>query len=224
MSNAFQRLMGRAPKQFAGTMPLNLKPSLDPGALVHFWYPERDGVETVEQTDPSFARRLKDTSRDLRMVRPPAGAPIPGRPWLMWYRKAAVTYHLCPGWLLLFVWRDRSGTPLPLDDRIFANLYRISAATFGGAEKYFDSIVATLKADKQRSEDQDRANTEAKKKEFMASRRISTAGRGNKFARHHDGTIVPSRGERNWFRETEYRNMPGEMQKAAKERLARRRG
>lgn len=223
MSDAFQRVMGRQPTTLrGGTLPLNLKSALDVGALPHFWYPDRDGVEDVSAVDKAFARRLHDTSADLRMVRPPAGAPIPGRPWLMWYRKSAITYHLCPGWSLLFVWREANGTPLPLDDRIFANLYRISAAAFGDAEAYFDSIVKKLKDDKQRSKDQDKANTDAKRREMMASRRISTAGKGNKFALHHDGTIVPSRSEQNWVRENAARSMPGEMAKAARERRERR--
>lgn len=203
-------------------MKVQAPTALDPGALVHYWYPGRDGVETITQHHKDFAQRLADTSRELMLVRPPAGAPMPSHPWLMWMRKPAVKHPLCPGWLLLFVWQDVNKVPLPLDDRIFANLYRISAGAFGGAEKYFDSVCKTIIADKARAAKQDKDNTDAKRKEVFASRKISTAGRGNKFALHHDGTILPSRSEMNWVRENEMRRMPGEQAKALRERLAKR--
>lgn len=213
--------MGRNPGRIPyGKMqlPPTAKP-LEPGALYHYWHPNRDGVERAPK---DFAARLASVHRDLAVCRPPMGAPTDSHCWLMWYRVARVTHHLSPGWLLLFCWQEPNLTLLPLDDRIFANLYRISAQAFGGAVGYFESIVKKITDEKAAITQTDKDRTDAGRRDYMQFRRIKNIGRGNKFAMHHDGTVVPSRSESNWVREGAMRHMPAEHAKAIRDRALKR--
>jgi len=172
---------------------------LDPGALIHFWHPDREGAE---QAPAEFRRELALVHEDLAIVRPPPGAPLPTpRKWLVWYRKPTIRHPLCPGWLLLFVWPPDPYDPIPLDNRIFANLYMIDARRFGNGGQYFDRIVAGLERDKARKDARDKQYRQDRVRDYWESTKIKNIGAGNKFALHHDGTIVPSRGERAWTAE-----------------------
>lgn len=211
------RLPGRGQ---AMTAPVAKIAPLPAEAMYHFWYPGREGVE---RCPADFATELTAFHPDLTIVRPPMRAPTPTHPWLVWYRKPSVTYWLSPGWVLLFAWQLRDGTPLPLDNRIFANLYRISAMTFGNGVKYFDSIVATLKAEKAAREQADENYRHDRSADYFEYTKIKSSGKGNKFALHHDGTIVPGRGERNWLADRGDRAMPGEVAAEAQQKRAIRR-
>lgn len=191
-------------------MPVVAGKPLEPAVLYHYWHPDREGVEPCPKP---FASELRAFHQDLAICRPPGQAPTISRPWLVWYRKPAVTHKLSPGWLLLFVWQTRQLQPLPLDSRIFANLYSISRMAFPSGAAYFDSVVKTMQADKAQALAKDKSNVDAQKREYMQHRKITNIGRGNKFALHHDGSIVPSRGEANWTRDTEMQRMPGELAK-----------
>lgn len=217
---AFKRALGRNPQRVPyARMPVpSSNTPLDPGALYHYWYPGREGVEPCPK---DFLQRLSEFHRDLAICRPPAGAPMPSKPWLVWYRKSAITHWLSPGWLLLFVWQDVDRTPLPLDNRVFANLYRISAMQFGSGAAYFDSVVKTMQQEKAAVDATDKANTDAQRREYLQHRKISNIGRGNKFSLHHDGGVVPSRGESNWLAENEMRTMPGALAKKLKDNRKR---
>src|SRR5262245_8698120 len=129
---SFQQAMGRAPMRvpYARLQPATPTP-LPPEALYHFWHPEREGVEPCPDW---FVDRLASVHRDLRVVRPPANAPLASHAWLVWFKQPRITHWLSPGWQLLFVWQQREEidgqtrlTPLPLDERVLANLYGISA-------------------------------------------------------------------------------------------------
>lgn len=217
-TDAFRRAMGRNPGRVPyGRVPIQTPAALPPAALYHYWYPGRDGVEPCP---PDFAADLTRVHADLAICRPPGQAPTVSRPWLVWYRKPSITHWLSPGWMLLFVWQTKELEPLPLDGRVFANLYTISTMAFGSASAYFDSIVKTMKADKDRIKKTDKSNTDAKRREFLASRRIKNIGRGNKFALHHDGSVVPSRGEANWTRERELQSLPSELANKVRDQRA----
>lgn len=209
--------MGRLPRRMplAQSTPHRNLPPLPPAALYHYWHPDRDGVEPCPAW---FARRLTTVHHDLAICRPPGQAPTVSRPWLVWYRKPEVTHWISPGWILLFCWQTEDKTPLPLDDRVLANVYSISAMHFGSARAYFDSVVATLLRDKERSQQQDKDLTDAKRRDFFQSMKIKNIGRGNKFALHHDGTVLPSRNEQNWSNELELSMLPGEQAKALRDR------
>ncbi len=220
----FKRAVGRVPGRvpFAKYRPETPKP-LDPGALYHYWHPERDGVEACP-TD--FARELAHIHADLRICRPPMGAPCVSHPWLVWMRQPRIQHHLSPGWQLLFAWQERTEPegkivlrPLPLDGRIFANLYRISVMHFGSARAYFDSIVKEIAAGKARVAKADHAYRHDRIKDFFQSTKIKNIGKGNKFALHHDGTVVPGRGEQNWLADQGTRNMPGEVARDVQQRM-----
>lgn len=208
--------------------PIATPKALPPEALYHYWYPGREGIEPCP-TD--FAVRLAEVHADLAIVKPPPQAPTPTRPWLVWYRKPAVTYWLSPGWLLLFAWQTRDGEPLPLDNRVFANLYRISAREFGSGVRYFDHIVAQMAAEKAAREKADTAYRHDRSDDYFEYTKIKSSGRGNKFALHHDGTILPGRGEANWLADRGLASMPGEVaaearakQETTRARASARRG
>lgn len=221
---AFRSLVGRDPGRvpFGTLQPKTPKP-LPPEALYHWWHPDRDGSEPCPK---HFDVQLKEVHKDLAICRPPANAPTASRAWIVWYRVPRITHYLCPGWQLLFVWQAKNEdnpqnvqlTPLPLDARIFANLMRVSAKQFGNAVKYFESVVATMKADKQKQNDEQKQYRDDRRKDYWQSTKIKNIGRGNKFALHHDGSVVPSRGEANWLADQGDRAMPGDVAKARKNR------
>lgn len=221
---AFRSIVGREPGAvpFARLQPATPKP-LPRESLYHYWYPAREGVEPAPRW---FADRLTDLHKDLACCRPPANAPTPSHAWLVWYKVDRVTHPLCPGWSLLFVWQDRSEdlkgaivlTPLPLDERVFANLYRISARKFGSGVKYFESVVKTMRDDKARRDAANQQYRDDRRKDYWQATKIKNIGAGSKFARHHDGTVVPSRAEANWLRERGDKDMPESVTKPRRER------
>lgn len=188
--------------------------ALTRAALPHYWYPERSGVEPCPK---DFAARLAAVHPDLRLVRPPARAPVAIRCWFLWTKKESVRHELCPGWWLLMAWQV-NGKPLPLDERLFAAIWHFDARNYKNAVEYFDRLIA--ERDRGRALEQKRYRTElqAQAKEFYDSLKISSAGRGNKFALHHDGTVVPSRGEIAWTKERSRLSLPSSVLREERER------
>jgi hypothetical protein len=180
-------------------------------ALDLWWYPERPGVELPPE---AFRRELEAISPLLAVCRPPPGAPLPRpRAWLVWMMKPSVTYVLCPGWFLLFDWRSDAGELWPCDNRILANIYRVSARQFGNAKKYFDHCVDEMERTKKAKEQALTNDNRDRRKDFSASTRITNIGRGNKFAKHHDGTIAPGRGHANWLADTRRLSLSGDVRR-----------
>ena len=230
MSNVktFQRHMQRKPgkvylrdKKGHLSAPFEIDPvkpykALPRAALFHYWHPDRTGVEPCP---PAFAATLHEIHPDLAITRPPMRAPTRTHCWLVWYRKPTIKHPLSPGWLLLFPWLDpATNEPIALDDRVLANIYMRSAIQFGNGKKYFEHCVAEMQRTEQRAEDLHQDDLHQRRKDFWNFTKISTAGRGNKFALHHDGTLLPSRNERNWINEIEYRRMPEESRREYKDR------
>lgn len=224
----FGQGLGRKPMKlgFGGDkipVPVDTDTSeMDAGGIDHFWHPERDGVE---QAPEWFARQLAEISPDVKMVRPPEAAPLyhRTRAWLLWYRCARVTHHLSPGWLMLRDWRDSKGEPLPLDSRVGSYLYSVSARAFGSAKKYFDHCVEEIARDKASREKSYTDDRQDRQSDFADSMQIKNIGSGSKSALHHDGTILPSRGERNWHAENRKRLIPSSVAKQEAEQAEMRR-
>lgn len=227
--HGFERAMGRSPRR-SPSFGIPVRPNLaaSPAILYQYWHPDREGVEAPPA---AFAAQLLAINPDLRACRPPARAPLPSRPWLVWYRRDRITHHLSPGWMLLFCWQERETDAegrtvtireLPLDNRVFANLYRISARAFGDASGYFASVVQRITADKRRIEDQQREYRHDRSNDLFEARKIKNIGRGSKFALHHDGSVVPSRGEANWSAENEQAMLPGDVLRQRREERERR--
>lgn len=194
---------------------------LDDGAMDHYWHPDREGVQ---QAPESFRAALAVISPDVVVVRPPEGAPLYyKRAWLVWYRKPAVTHYLSPGWLMLREWRDRHGAPLPLDERVFSYLYSVSARQFGSGKKYWDHCVAEMQRERCAKEKVHTDGNHDRTESMRQYWKIKNIGAGNKSALHHDGTVVPSRGQANWLAERRTRMIPGDVARdEAREREARR--
>lgn len=189
--------------------------NLPPAGLDHFWHPERDGVE---QAPEDFRRELAAVSDKLAVVRPPPGAPLTKkRAWLVWYRKPAIKHPLCPGWALMFDWRDAKEQPLPLDNRVLANIWMRSVSArgadgreLGGSIKYFEKIVADMARQRKGRELKHRNDRRDHQHAMQDFYRIKNIGRGNKFALHHD-SISASLGERLWRAQTARTRLPSEV-------------
>lgn len=207
-------LGGKSEAKFS--RPINLPKVKPRESMQHFWHPNRAGVEFAP---PDFLRRLQEMNPDLHCCRPPGNAPVDGgSAWLLWYKRARVTHPLCPGWLLLFAWRNDAGVPQQLDERVFAVLYGGSALKHGDGATYFKRCIEEKIADAKKARDRAYTNhRKAKQRELVTSRRINNLGSGSKFARHHDGSVVPSRGSLNWHLESRRRILPPELIKAEDE-------
>lgn len=209
-------LGGKSEETFG--VPINLPKVAPRESMEHYWHPNRAGVEHAPE---SFLVRLQEMNADLHCCRPPANAPVKdGSAWLLWYKRSRVTHALCPGWLLLFSWRNDAGVPQPLDERVFAVLYAGSALKHGDGATYFTRCVEQKMADAKAARDRAFQNhRHAKQRELVRGQRITTAGTGSKFARHHDGTLVPSQGARNWHLDNRRRTLPSEQIAAEDEAL-----
>lgn len=213
-------LGGKSEQTF--TQPISIPKVAPRESLDVYWHPHRAGVEPAPEP---FASRLTAMHPDLACCRPPGNAPLEYPPaWIVWYRRPRVTHALCPGWLLLFVWRTKDGTPQPLDERVFAVIEGASAGRWGSGANYFKRCVEEKMDDAKRARERAFDNRrKAKQKEFITSTRISTAGTGSKFARHHDGTLAPGRNMLNWHLERRRQLLPSEMIKAEDEARDQRR-
>lgn len=163
-------------------------------ALPHYWYPQRFGVEYAPVV---FRHELHELFTDVDCT----WMPLDER-WLVWQREPTVTHHLCPGWSLKRVWEDGDGDYLPLDARLFAELYRRQLFRYDGAGRgYFDRVCNEIQRERDATQRSTDSDSFALRQELIRSRRITNIGRGNKFSLHHDGTIIPTRSELNWRRE-----------------------
>jgi hypothetical protein len=186
---------------------------LPQAALPHYWHPQREGVE---RPPDDFAEKLARIHVDLRVVRPPARAPVPVRCWLVWFPKPEITYNLCPGWHLKLAWVY--GTrPLPLDERLLAAIYHFDARRYSSAVEYFDRVIEERERTKAIERKDYDNNRRAEQREWRESTKIKNIGRGSKFALHHDGTIIPSRAEVGWNEERLRTTLPSKVLREQKD-------
>ena len=191
----------------------------DPGPEIEqvYWYPQRFGVEMAPERIQTLLREIHP---GLSACRPPINAPVPRRNWLIWCQEVVARDNsFSPGWYLVFAWEHpRTGGYLPLEpfEWIGYNLYLRMRTKNGGGAIYFDRIQAEKRRVTQGREARHTNDRRDRQREMLASRKISNIGSGSKFALHHDGTIVPSRGEANWLRETAMSRMP----QAVRDRIA----
>lgn len=209
------------------TQPFNLRPKtkhdpLPQEALDHFWHPNRPGVE---QAPADVRKMLAEIHPKLRCVRPPAGAPMHHgyHPWIVWFEYPETTHPLCPGWKLVLVWRNPDTMePLPLDGRLYGNLYMIHPKMFRSAVAYFDTCVAQLAREDKARKEFSRNRSYDMTKELEDSRKIKNIGHGSKFAMHHDGTNIAGRGDIDWATATMYDRLPPEIRRRAEEQEGKR--
>lgn len=201
-------------RPFWGQEPKRL-PALDQAALPHFWHPDRPGVE---QAPRAVSEVLTGIHPRLRCVRPPAGAPIHTsyHPWLVWFQEPRVTHALCPGWLLVFLWENPdTHEPLPLDNRLYANCYMRDPRQFSGGLGYFETCVTAMQRVEEKNKATFKDNSYQRQNGLRQYQKIKNIGMGNKFALHHDGTNIASRGETNWRTDTLYQRLPDEVRRMA---------
>lgn len=165
-----------------------------PEVLPQWWHPQRFGVQFAPA---QFRVDLRHVDPDLDCT----WTPVDER-WLVFQRDPTITHHLCAGWSLKLVCEDARGRYLPLDAWILANLCSRQLWRIDGAGRgYIDRVLAEVERARAITVKDSKNEAFARRRELIRSRRITNLGRGNKFALHHDGTIVPSRGEQNWVRE-----------------------
>lgn len=204
MSRPVGRLRRRRPherEQF--TVPLNQHtgPPPPPDVLPWYWDPQREGVKPPPA---AFARQLREIDPDLRVC----FNPVLER-WVLWFKNPRIGTEpgfpafLRPGWQLLMIWEHPiSHDYLPLTELLFHNIYVISRGRIGGAKQYYDRIQANIEREKAERDATYQNDRQAQQADFRSSLQISSAGRGNRFALHHDGGLVASPGEQAWRRET----------------------
>ena len=214
----FKRAMGRYPQRgtpFALSVDKGTA-KLPPAALFHYWHPEREAVELCPR---EFDRQLKQIHPGLACCRPPAAVPAPcDQRWILWQRDETIRYYLCRGWKLLFLWPPKDFDPIPLDNRVFANLAIIDPRRYTSSVAYFDTIVNRLQNEHDGRDADHRTYLHDRWKDLSDTWKISSAGRGNRFALHHDGTVLPSRGERNRTRERKHLILPSDIERERQER------
>lgn len=237
---AFRTAMGRDPGRVHGfreEIPKPL-PSLDRAALFHYWHPDRPGVEPCPA---DFARHLADVvgvdtngRAKVLIVRPPANAPVRSHCWLVFKRDETITHPLSPGWFLLTAWHDGNEphpTPLPLDNRVLANLYLqsvkggrdVMGRDFDTALQYFDHCMSVLDRDKRASEKEQQEYRDDRSADYWNYTKIKNIGHGSKFALHHDGTVAPGRSERNWLAQRPA-SVPGDVEARDRDETRRAKG
>lgn len=236
----FNRAMGRLPQRvnpFGQAVNTHPK-ALDAGALYTFWHPDREGVESCPA---DFQAKLNEIGgfdergrEKLRCVKPPAGAPIRCHGWLVFVRKPEITHWLSPGWLLVLAWNngvEPTPKPLPLDNRILANLYlqslkggrEVFGRDFDSAVQYFDHVVAVMHRDKQKQEAANAQYNKDRQRDHWDYTKIKNIGHGSKFALHHDGTVMPTRNEANWVRERQA-DLPSDVAARDRDEIKRAKG
>ena len=208
--------------QFIGVPLAPSEKEMPDEAMDHFWHPDREGVEHAPEW---FVRDLRaiDKLNQIRVVRPPAGAPLYQKhAWLVWYRTSKVTHYLSPGWLMLREWRDVNHEPLPLDGRVFSYLYSVSAQQFGSGKGYWEHCVAEMNREKAARNKVHVDGNHDRMEDYRQFMQVKNIGAGNKFSLHHDGTVIPSRGQANWLAERRKRMIPGDVARdEAQQREAR---
>jgi hypothetical protein len=213
----FRHYMGRLPQRIRpfGVEPKREKP-LDQAAMKHYWNPDRYGVE---QAPAHVRKEIAKIHPDLRVVKPAAGAPMDVKPWIVWFRNPDVKHPLCPGWSLVFVWEFfDTKEPKPLDNRLYANIYAVDGRRFGNALKYFNGCVDSVLHERKKAKAQSQELTQKMSADVEEYRKIKNIGKGNKFALHHDGTLIPSQGEFLWRQQTLYDRLPDKVRRDDEER------
>jgi hypothetical protein len=139
-----------------------------------YWNPNRAGAL---EAPAWFRAKLKEVDPDALIdIR---WNPVAER-WGVFYRSWRVNHPICQGWVLLF-----TAGPRELDERVLARLYMASAARWGDGRRYFDAIQREIERQQERTEMKARNDAVDQAMPFWEHSRISTAGKGNKFADYH---------------------------------------
>lgn len=106
--------------------------------------------------------------------------------WAVWCKNERISHKFSPGWQFLFPWLNpTTNAYLPLDERVFANIYHRSPRKWGDGKQYWDRIEGEILRDKQKKEEarQDEARTLAR--DYWDSKQIKVSmcgpSNGSKF-------------------------------------------
>jgi len=152
-------------------------------ASLYYWHPNRFGVQHAPL---DFRQRLHALHPDLDAT----WHPVKER-WLVWYKRPRIQYHLCPGWMLLFVVETSDGEYVPLDERVFAVAYEQRGRKWGSGKAYWARCEEEAQRDKAsmtRQRDQHVSDVGSDQWDHTKIQ-ISMCGQsnGSKFTNHHAG-------------------------------------
>lgn len=192
-------------------VPLNQsKKRMDVERLPWAWHPDRS---SPVKAPADFVEQLHAIDAGLEVT----WSPVHER-WLIWQRSPSSKNTVCPGWKLIFLWEHaRTHAYLPLSDLVFHNLYMRDRNQYSSGAEYFAKIQQRIEAARLSRDREFTDERQTRQLEMTASHKISSAGNGSRSALFDQGTMIPSRGEANWKRETRKWRMPGELIQAEKD-------
>lgn len=147
------------------------KPIPGPETNPWWWNPNRVGVKLAPA---DFRKKLKDLGEELEAT----WNPLTER-WYLWAKAPKINHKICQGWRLLFVNSEPDGSYLPLDERVFARLYKASALSGENALQYFDRVVREMQRDKEKAEAETTAETVDIAMESFKHGQIQVSGAGH---------------------------------------------
>ena len=164
-------------------VPVSHPTPLSVDTSLHYWHPNRFGVQYAPTT---FRQELQRLHPDLDAT----WHPVRER-WLVWYRRPRIQHHLCPGWLLLFIVETSDGRYGPLDARVFAVAYEQSGRKWGSGKAYWARVEEEAERDTAAVAQTRESHLEDIGSERWRHTQIQVSMRGHsngsKFVNHHAG-------------------------------------
>lgn len=147
-----------------------------PEANHRFWNPSRAGVVFAPER---FQVELHRIDADLEVTWDNYN-----ERWLVWQRNPGLKSELNRGWSLLFVVRYADQSYMPLDERVFARIYEISAHKWGNAKEYFKAVEREWERDREMTQAARKQEINDTSGDYYDYMKIKNIGIGSKFANH----------------------------------------
>lgn len=141
-----------------------------------FWNPSRAGVRFAPD---EIRNQLHAIDEDLDITWDNYN-----ERWVVWHRNPNLKSALNRGWSLLFILRYADQSYMPLDQRVFARIYEISANRWGNAKKYFDAVEREWERDREKATADRNEDVKHSAGDYYDYMQIKNIGSGSKFATH----------------------------------------
>lgn len=161
-------------EEFSQSLARIVRPA--PESNPRFWNPNQAGVLFAPD---SVMRKLKDIDPDLSITWDNFA-----ERWIIWVKNPKLVSAVNRGWTLLFILRYADGSHMPLDERLFARIYEISAHKWGNAKQYFDSVEREWERDRELVKKNREDDVKYSAGEYFDFMKIKNYGSGNKFVNH----------------------------------------
>lgn len=141
-----------------------------------FWNPNQAGIVLAPER---IRRQLHEIDSNLEVTWDNYA-----ERWLVWLKRPQLANSLNRGWSLLFVLRYADQSYMPLDERMFARIYEISADKWGNARSYFDAIEREWERDREKSRSDRDDEVKHHAGDYYDYMKIKNIGAGSKFSDH----------------------------------------